>query len=83
MQNICKRLHICLRRKKERKRQMRHTTDASMQLQMNGLSCNKFMGLKVAGVDINRKMLAELAVVKVATLAELAKSSLLIERQKR
>ena len=47
---------------------------------MNGLSYSKFMhGLKVAGVDMNRKMLAELAVSDkegFATLAELAKSRL-------
>ena len=47
---------------------------------MNGLSYSKFMhGLKVAGVDMNRKMLAELAVSDkegFATLAELAKSKL-------
>ena len=46
----------------------------------NGLSYSKFMhGLKVAGVDMNRKMLAELAVSDkegFATLAELAKSKL-------
>ena len=45
---------------------------------MNGLSYSKFMyGLKLAGVDMNRKMLADLAVNDAegfATLAELAKS---------
>ena len=45
---------------------------------MNGLSYSKLMhGLKVANIDINRKMLAELAVNDAegfATLAELAKS---------
>ena len=47
---------------------------------LNGLSYSKFMyGLKVAGVDINRKMLAEMAVNDAEgfkTLAELAKSKL-------
>ena len=47
---------------------------------MNGLSYSKMMhGLKVAGVDINRKMLAELAVNDAEgfkTLAELAKSKI-------
>ena len=47
---------------------------------MNGLSYSKFMhGLKLAEIDINRKMLAELAVndaAGFATLAELAKSKL-------
>ena len=47
---------------------------------MNGLSYSKFMyGLKLAGVEMNRKMLAELAVNDkegFATLAEVAKSKL-------
>ncbi len=47
---------------------------------MNGLSYSKFMyGLKVAGIEINRKMLAEMAVndaAGFATLAEVAKSKL-------
>ena len=46
---------------------------------MNGLSYSKMMhGLKVAGVEINRKMLAEMAVNDAEgfkTLAELAKKS--------
>ena len=50
------------------------------QHRMNGLSYSKMMhGLKVAGVDINRKMLAEMAVNDAegfATLAELAKSKI-------
>ena len=47
---------------------------------LNGLSYSKMMHvLKVAGVDINRKMLAEMAVNDAegfATLAELAKSKI-------
>jgi large subunit ribosomal protein L20 len=47
---------------------------------MNGLSYSKLMyGLKLAGVDINRKMLAELAVNDAEgfkTLAELAKTKI-------
>ena len=47
---------------------------------MNGLSYSKFMyGLKLAGVDMNRKMLAEMAVNDAegfATLAEAAKAAL-------
>ena len=45
---------------------------------MNGISYSQFMhGLKLAGVEMNRKMLAEMAVNDAegfATLAELAKS---------
>ena len=47
---------------------------------INGLSYSRLMyGLKLAGVDMNRKMLAEMAVNDAegfATLAELAKSKL-------
>ena len=47
---------------------------------MNGLSYSKSMyGLKLAGVDMNRKMLADLAVNDAEgfkTLAELAKSKI-------
>ena len=47
---------------------------------MNGLSYSKFMyGLKLAGVEMNRKMLAEMAVNDAEgfkTLAELAKTKL-------
>ena len=47
---------------------------------MNGLSYSRFMyGLKLAGVEMNRKMLAEMAVNDAegfATLAELAKTKI-------
>ena len=47
---------------------------------INGLSYSQFMhGLKLAGVDMNRKMLADLAVNDAegfATLVELAKNKL-------
>ncbi len=49
-----------------------------VRLRVLGISYSQMMhGLKVAGVDINRKMLAEMAVNDAegfATLAELAKS---------
>ena len=67
--------------RKERKRQFRQLWIARINAaaRMNGLSYSKMMhGLKVAGVDINRKMLAEMAVNDAEgfkTLAELAKSS--------
>ena len=68
--------------RKERKRQMRQLWIARINAaaRINGLSYSKFMyGLKLAGVDMNRKMLAELAVNDAegfATLAEVAKSKL-------
>ena len=46
---------------------------------MNGLSYSRLMhGLKVAGIEVNRKMLADLAVTDAAAftqLADAAKSS--------
>ena len=68
--------------RKERKRQMRQLWIARINAaaRLNGLSYSKFMfGLKQAGVDMNRKMLAEMAVNNAAgfaTLAELAKSKI-------
>ena len=68
--------------RKERKRQMRQLWIARINAaaRMNGLSYSRFMyGLKLAEVDINRKMLAEMA-VNVAegftALAEVAKAKL-------
>lgn len=68
--------------RKERKRQFRQLWIARINAaaRMNGLSYSKFMyGLKLAGVDINRKILSELAINDAegfTTLAELAKSKL-------
>ena len=65
--------------RKERKREFRKLwiTRINAAARINGLSYSKFMyGLKKAGVDMNRKMLAELAVndaAGFATLAEMAK----------
>ena len=66
--------------RKQRKRQFRQLWIARINAaaRMNGISYSQFMhGLKLAGVEVNRKMLAELAVNDAegfATLAELAKS---------
>ena len=68
--------------RKEKKRQFRQLWIARINAaaRMNGLSYSKFMyGLKLADVQINRKMLAELAVNDPAAftaLAEVAKSKL-------
>ena len=66
----------------ERKRQMRQLWIARLNAaaRMNGLSYSKFMyGLKLAEIDINRKMLAEMAVNDAEgfkSLAEIAKSKI-------
>ena len=68
--------------RKEKKRQFRQLWIARINAasRMNGLSYSKFMyGLKNAGVEINRKMLAEMAVNDAdgfKILAELAKANL-------
>lgn len=66
--------------RKQRKRQFRQLWIARINAaaRMNGLSYSKFMhGLKLAGVEINRKMLSEMAVNDAEgfkSLADLAKS---------
>ena len=68
--------------RKERKRQFRQLWIARINAaaRMNGLSYSKFMyGLKLAGVEMNRKVLSDMAINDAEgfkTLAELAKSKL-------
>ena len=68
--------------RKERKRQFRQLWIARINAaaRLNGLSYSKFMfGLKNAGIEMNRKMLAEMAVNDAegfATLVGIAKENL-------
>ena len=68
--------------RKERKRQFRQLWIARINAaaRLNGLSYSKFMyGLKLAGVEMNRKVLSDMAISDAegfAKLAELAKSKL-------
>ena len=68
--------------RKERKRQFRQLWIARINAaaRINGLSYSKFMyGLKAAGVEMNRKVLSDMAINDAegfAKLAELAKSKL-------
>ena len=79
-QSVMRALNSSFAGRKERKRQFRQLWIARINAaaRMNGISYSKLMyGLKLAEVDINRKMLAEMAVNDAegfATLAELAKS---------
>ena len=81
-QSVMRALATSYAGRKERKRQFRQLWIARINAaaRMNGLSYSKFMhGLKLAGVEVNRKMLAELAVNDAqgfTTLAELAKSKI-------
>ena len=61
--------------RKERKRQFRQLWIARINAaaRMNGLSYSQFMhGLKVVGADLNRKVLADMAVTDAAGFAKLA-----------
>ena len=68
--------------RKERKRQFRQLWIARINAaaRINGLSYSKFVyGLKLAGIEMNRKILADMAVNDAqgfAQLAEVAKSKL-------
>ena len=79
-QSVMRALASAYAGRKERKRQFRQLWIARINAaaRINGLSYSRFMyGLKAAGVEINRKMRAEMAVNDAEgfkTLAELAKS---------
>ena len=81
-QSVMRALASAYAGRKERKRQFRKLWIARINAaaRMNGLSYSKMMhGLKLANIEINRKMLAETAVNDAEgfkTLAELAQSKL-------
>ena len=81
-QSVMRGLTSAFAGRKERKRQFRQLWIARINAaaRMNGLSYSKFMyGLKLADVQVNRKMLAELAVNDAegfTALVEVAKSKL-------
>jgi len=74
-QSVMRALTSAYAGRKQKKRQMRQLWIARINAaaRMNGLSYSKLMhGLKVAGVDMNRKMLAEMAVNDAAGFAAVA-----------
>ncbi|RHV88162.1 50S ribosomal protein L20 [Lachnospiraceae bacterium OF09-33XD] len=79
-QSVMRALTSAYAGRKERKRQFRQLWIARINAaaRLNGLTYSKFMyGLKVAGVELNRKVLADMAVNDkegFTTLAELVKS---------
>ncbi|MFI3176356.1 MAG: 50S ribosomal protein L20 [Eubacteriales bacterium] len=81
-QSVMRALTSSFAGRKERKRQFRQLWIARINAaaRINGLSYSKFMyGLKLAEIDVNRKMLAEMAVNDAegfASLVELAKSKI-------
>ena len=81
-QSVMRALASSYRGRKERKRQFRSLWIARINAaaRMNGLSYSRFMyGLKLAGVEVNRKMLSEMAISNPAdftALCEVAKAKL-------
>jgi large subunit ribosomal protein L20 len=81
-QSVMRALTSSFAGRKERKRQFRQLWIARINAaaRMNDLSYSKFMfGLKLAGVEVNRKMLSEMAINDpegFKTLAEVAKTKL-------
>ena len=81
-QSVMRALASAYAGRKERERQFRQLWIARINAaaRLNGLSYSKFMyGLKTAGVDLNRKVLADMAVSDkegFAQLAEIAKNAL-------
>jgi large subunit ribosomal protein L20 len=81
-QSVMRALTSSFAGRKQRKRQFRQLWIARINAaaRMNGLSYSKLMyGLKVAGIEINRKMLSDMAINDPAgftALAEVAKSKI-------
>ena len=81
-QSVMRALANAYRGRKEKKRQYRALwiTRINAGARMNGISYSQLMhGLKTAGVDMNRKVLSELAIsdaAGLASLCELAKNTL-------
>ncbi len=81
-QSVMRALTSSFAGRKEKKRQFRQLWIARINAaaRVNGLSYSRFMyGLKLAGIDVNRKMLSEMAISDpegFAALVEAAKSKL-------
>lgn len=74
-QQVMKSLMYAFRDRRQKKRDFRKLWIARINAaaRMNGLSYSRLMhGLKLAGIEVNRKMLAELAVSDAAAFTELA-----------
>ena len=75
---VMKSLNYAFKGRKLRKRDMRSLWIARINAaaRINGLSYSKFMhGLKAAGINLNRKVLADLAVSDAAAFAALAEKA--------
>lgn len=77
-QAVMKSLAYSYKGRKQRKRDFRRLwiTRINAAARINGLSYSKFMnGLKLAGVELNRKVLAEMAVNDAAAFAQLVETA--------
>ncbi|MBE1554427.1 50S ribosomal protein L20 [Sporosarcina limicola] len=73
-QQVMKSLNYAYRDRRQRKRDFRRLwiTRINAAARINGLSYSTLMhGLKVAGIDVNRKMLADLAVTDAQAFTQL------------
>ncbi|MBD3108357.1 50S ribosomal protein L20 [Bacillus sp. AGMB 02131] len=74
-QQVMKSLMYAYRDRRQKKRDFRKLwiTRINAAARMNGLSYSRLMhGLKLAGIEVNRKMLADLAIADAAAFTELA-----------
>ncbi|MCY1690363.1 50S ribosomal protein L20 [Exiguobacterium sp. SL14] len=74
-QQVMKSLMYAYRDRRQKKRDFRRLwiTRINAARRINGLSYSRMMhGLKLAGIDVNRKMLADLAVTDATAFASLA-----------
>lgn len=77
-EQVMKSLLYAFRDRRQKKRDFRKLWIARINAaaRMNGLSYSKFMhGLKLAGIDVNRKILADLAVSDSKAFADLASTA--------
>ena len=77
-QQVMKSLMYAFRDRRQKKRDFRKLwiTRINAAARMNGLSYSRLMhGLKLAGIEVNRKMLAELAVSDANAFAQLAETA--------
>ena len=78
-EQVMKSLQYSYRDRRQKKRDFRKLwiTRINAAARMNGLSYSKLMhGLKLAGIEVNRKMLADLAVADAAAFTALAETAM-------
>ena len=77
-QQVMKSLQYAFRDRRQKKRDFRKLwiTRINAAARINGLSYSRLMhGLKLAGIEVNRKMLADLAIADAVAFTELANTA--------